>query len=339
MTLKLAGRNFSSTHPHYHKVRPLHGHQYVATGSAAAQAALHCQCPLRRRLVSPSDVTLPHRPHPLCTFVSHLRLASMESLITAYASPYSKLTAHNGCRQWWIPVHVGLYSSRLCLGWQVRDALTQRAAPLDMLFVAVNQQGLRPDPVPATPAALDLSGLPGVHSWQPQRLRYAHQRRAPAALPDLAACLSRTGAAEPRPPARANPGGGSACVAEQPRQAACGSGSSGPMDVDAAPAAPLHGALANGGPASGPGLARPAERLLPAEAQANAQGGRAPGEPPRAGAAGVPAGVLAAVHEWLGAQACGFAGARVLCSHSAASRRLLSSVAVSLSVWSPGRQS
>ena len=212
----------------------------------------------------------------------------------------------------------------------MRDALTQRAAPLDMLFVAVAQQSPRPDPVPdtqssepaETSATLDMSGWPGVHSWQPQRLRYAHCRRAPAALPDLAACLVRAGAAESQHPARANPGGGSACVADQTRQAAGESGSSGLMDVDAAPAAPPHGALANGGHGSGPGLASPAERVLPADAQASAQGGQAPGEPPRVGAAGVPAGVLAAVHEWLGAQACGFAGAHVLCSCSAASLRL-----------------
>lgn len=227
----------------------------------------------------------------------------------------------------------------------MRDALSQRAAPLDMLFVAVNQQGPRPDPAPDTqspepaesPEALDLSGLPGVHSWQPQRLRYAHCRRSPAALPDLAACLIRAGAAEPRPSARANPGGGSACVADQPRQAARGSGSSGPMDVDAAPAAPAHGALANGGLGLGSGLASPAERVLQAEAQASAQGRQAAGEPPRAGEAGVPAGVLAAVHEWLGAQACGFAGAHVLCSYSAALRRLsinvCRSVAEHLVTW------
>ena len=238
--------------------------------------------------------------------------------------------------------------SWLCLGRQVRDALTQRAAPLDMLFAAVNRQDLRSDPVPdtqstepaETPVALDLSGLPGVHSWQPQRLRYAHCQRGPAALPDLAACLIRAGAAELRPPARANPGGGSACAAEQPRQAARDSGSSAPMAVDAAPAAPAHGALANGGQGSGPGLDSPAERILPAEAQASAQGGQAPGEPPRAGEAGVPAGVLAAVHEWLGAQACGFAGARVLCSSVVFSTGTSVHAAILLTIWSTtGRHS
>ena len=211
----------------------------------------------------------------------------------------------------------------------MREALSQRAAPLDMLFVASKQQGLRPDPVhealssepPETPSTLDLSGLPGVHSWQPQRLRYAHCRRAPAALPDLAACLHRAGAAEPRPAARQSPGDESshgACGARRSGQAAREGGPSGAMDADAAAAAPAQGASAGSGRGLGSGLASPAERVPPAEARASALGGHVSSARPGAGEAGIPAGVLAAVHEWLGAQACGFAGAPVRCCHERA---------------------
>ena len=192
---------------------------------------------------------------------------------------------------------------------------------------------------------LDLAGLPGVHAWRSQRLQHRRTQRPPAALPDLVACLRRTDTADPRPDSRggARQGLGQGMSRGPGDAAACREGSE--MNPKVAGAGgPAPGVPTSASPESVVGLGqgrRSADSQTPGRATQGGVSGPAgasgAGQPPGAqgegaaggqGAAGlgdpesaprrpcsgrgpgVPAAVLAGVHEWLGAQACGLAGAR-----------------------------
>jgi len=178
---------------------------------------------------------------------------------------------------------------------QVQDALRERAQPLDLLCMAARGRprgagGPDPDPLPALP---DLAGLPGVHAWAPQRLQHSCCQRPPAALPDLAACLLRAGAAALFPGAEqaAEPAGAAESVGEARGQG----GAPGVASGEAAER------VQRGSPT--------VRRSVPDQpAGAHAVPGLRRAGADAAHEQGVPAGVLAAVHEWLGAQACAFAG-------------------------------
>jgi len=179
---------------------------------------------------------------------------------------------------------------------QVQDALRERAQPLDLLCVAARGRprgagGPGPDPLPALP---DLARLPGVHAWAPQRLQHSLRQRPAAALPDLAACLLRTGAAALFP--------GAEQAAEQTAAAARAGEARGQGGAPGAAGGEAAVAGQQGGPA--------ARRAAPDQPTGTRTGpGARPAGAHAAHEDGVPAGVLAAVHEWLGAQACAFAGA------------------------------
>jgi len=180
-------------------------------------------------------------------------------------------------------------------GRQVQDALRERAQPLDLLCVAARGRprgagSPDPDPLPALP---DLTGLPGVHAWAPQRLQHARRQRPPAALPDLAACLLRAGEAALFPGAEqaAEPAAAAARAGEARGQGGAPGAAGGEAAEEVQRGTPAAGRAA---PDQSAG-ARAAPCSRPASADAARE-------------QGVPAGVLAAVHEWLGVQACAFAG-------------------------------